>query len=63
MKTLTYENEIYMRVTPYSAIRPHGKDRLKILNIDENGTIEYKSRTCKPSIKEAVEQAWKPNID
>jgi hypothetical protein len=62
MKTLAYENEIYMQVTPTSAIRPQGKDRLQILTIDEDGTITYKSRTCRPDVKTVVEGIFTKGI-
>jgi hypothetical protein len=57
---MIYNGEQYWEIMPgKSAIRPQGKDRLKILTIDEDGTITYKSRTCRPDIKTVVEQIFK----
>jgi hypothetical protein len=57
---MMYNGEQFIEVMKgKSAIRPQGKDRLGILTIDDDGTITYKSRTCRPDIKTVVEQIFK----
>jgi hypothetical protein len=59
MRTFIYENEIYWQCTEISAIRPHLKDRVKILNFEKDGTIACKSRTVKPWIRQMAEDEFR----
>lgn len=59
MKTMRYDNEIYWLCTDVSAIRPHGTNRVKILNIEKDGTITVKQWTVKPWIREMAEDEFR----
>lgn len=54
MTFVEYQGESYMKVMEHSAIRPHGRDRVKVLTFEEDGTVLCKSRTVKPMFYDTV---------
>ena len=54
MKTMEYDNRVFWQLTPTSAVRPQGQDRLEILSWDENGEFRYQTRTVRPDHYAAV---------
>lgn len=59
MKTMMYNNERFWQITETSAIRPDKNDRIKILTIENDGSLKCISRTVKPSIREVVVQQFR----
>lgn len=58
MSIIEYAGEKFMQVMENSAIRPHGNDRVKVLTIDEDGTVQCKSRTVKPMFFDTVASVY-----
>ncbi|RCW44254.1 hypothetical protein [Paenibacillus prosopidis] len=54
MTFVEYHGEQYMQVMEHSAIRPHGRDRVKVLTFEEDGTVLCKLRTVKPMFYDTV---------
>lgn len=60
MKTIPYDGKLFMVIEDkngnfLSAVRPDGRDRLAILNIQADGTFVCRSRTVSKRIHSAVE--------
>lgn len=54
MEFIEYQGEKFMQVMETSAIRPHGKDRVRVLTMESDGTMLCKSRTVKPMFYDTV---------
>lgn len=54
MVFIEYQGEKFMQVMEHSAIRPHGKDRVRVLTMEADGTMLCKSRTVKPMFFDTV---------
>lgn len=55
---IEHDGEKFLQVMEHSAIRPHGNDRLKVLTIDEDGTVQCKSRTVSHRLFDAVTSVY-----
>lgn len=53
MKTIEYDNRLFMQVTERSWVRHRGNDRLEVLTLD-NDELTFKTRTVLPSLFKSV---------
>lgn len=58
MVFIEYQGEKFMQVMDHSAIRPHGKDRVRVLTMESDGTMLCKSRTVKPMFFDTVTSVY-----
>lgn len=54
MNTFIYEGKTFWHCTREAALRPHGKDRLEVINFKPDGSISCKTHTVTPGMYRTV---------
>lgn len=54
MNTFIYEGKTFWHCTREAALRPHGKDRLEVINFKPDGSITCKTHTVTPGMYRTV---------